>query len=85
MRSPTEWNNYHRQRFKYKNGFLPGDVIGPLYTGSGVTKQGVFKMYCPGYKSHCMVRWDGDELDTRIAAVKLRLVSRGGVPHDPDA
>ena len=71
-------NDYHRQRFKYKFGFQPGDVVGPLYTHKG-ERHGVFVAYCPGYKSHCMVQWQGDETSTRIAAVKLRLVSRGGV------
>lgn len=69
---------YHRQRFKYKNGFQPDDRVGPVYTNPN-ERHGTFVMYCPGYKSHCMVRWDGDENATRIAAVKLRLVSRGGI------
>ena len=71
-----------RQKFQYKNGFQPGDVVGPLYSGSGVVRRAEFKFYCPGYKSHCMVRWEGDELDTRIAAVKLRLLERGGIKYD---
>ncbi len=69
---------YGRQKFQYKNGFQPGDKVGPVYTHPK-ERHGTFVMYCPGYKSHCMVQWDGDEMTTRIAAVKLRLVSRGGV------
>jgi hypothetical protein len=76
---------FGRQKFQYKNGFQPGDRIGPVYTGSGVSRQGRFVMYCPGYKSHCMVQWDDEDRPVRIAAVKLRLVARGGVTYDPDA
>lgn len=68
---------YGKQKFQYKNGFLPGDEVGPLYTNPN-ERRGVFQMYCPGYKSHCMVMWYGDIVPTRIAAVKLRLVKRGG-------
>lgn len=69
---------YGNQKFKYKPGFQPGDVVGPVYTNPK-ERHGTFKHYCRGYLSHCVVRWDGDDVDTRVAAVKLRLVSRGGV------
>jgi hypothetical protein len=64
-----------RQKFEYKNGFQPGDRVGPVYTKPG-ERHGTFVEYCRGYKSHCVVQYDGDDVPTRVKAVSLRLVER---------
>jgi hypothetical protein len=70
-----EWNNLHRQKFEYKNGFQPGDVVGPVYEKKGEV-HGVFVEYCRGYKSHCVVQWTNSDVPARVKAVTLRLIRR---------
>lgn len=57
--------------------FNPGDRVTPLYQGVKSRAVGTFVVYCPGYLSHCMVRWDDAKVDSRIAVAKLALVSGG--------
>lgn len=59
--------------------FRKGDRVTPVYYGTASRAVGTFVMYCPGYLSHCMVRWDGAALDSRVKAENLSLVERP--PH----
>ena len=56
--------------------FREGDRVGPSYYGEKSDARGTFMMYCPGYLSHAVVRWDGAAMPSRIAVSKLRLVER---------
>ena len=55
--------------------FRPDDRIGPLYTKPGET-HGTFVMYCRGYLTHCIVKWDDRDKLSRVPASTLRLVNR---------
>lgn len=57
--------------------FREGDRVQVTYYGTTSRAVGTFVMYCTGYLSHCMVRWDGTHMDSRVAVDKLSLVSGG--------
>ena len=62
---------------RHKTPLLPGDRVAMVYARVDDNPiMGTFQGYCRGYLSHGIVQWDNAHSPVRIAAYKIRLVSR---------